>query len=79
MGRAGLVDSVLAVAIVANLLSYLLSIDPGTMLGTGYEAREIAAVLPLGAVLAGSSGRFWPGTARRRAKFAARLRWRGSR
>jgi hypothetical protein len=50
---AGLVDSVLAVAIVANLLSYLLSIDPGTMLGTGYEAREIAAVLPLGAVLAG--------------------------
>jgi hypothetical protein len=53
VGRAGLVDSVLAVAIVANLLSYLLSIDPGTVLGTGYEAREIAAVLPLGAVLAG--------------------------
>ncbi len=50
---AGLVDSVLAVAIVANLLSYLLSTDPGTVLGTGYEAREIAAVLPLGAVLVG--------------------------
>ena len=49
----GLVDSVLAVAIVANLLSYLLSNAPGTTLGTGYEAREIAAVLPLGAVLAG--------------------------
>jgi hypothetical protein len=61
---AGLVDSVLAVAIVANLLSYLLSIDPGTMLGTGYEAREIAAVLPLGAVLAGRI-------------FGPALRWRG--
>ena len=48
-----LVDSVLAVAIVANLLSYLLSIEPGTVLGTGYDAREIAAVLPYGAVLAG--------------------------
>jgi hypothetical protein len=47
------VDSVLAVAIVANLLSYLLSIEPGTVLGTGYDAREIAAVLPCGAVLAG--------------------------
>ena len=49
----GLVDSVLAVAIIANLVSYLLSIEPGTVLGTGYDAREIAAVLPLGAVLAG--------------------------
>ena len=46
-------DSVLAVAVVANLVSYLLSISPGTVLGTGYDAREIAAVLPLGAVLAG--------------------------
>src|SRR5450756_1625334 len=35
---ASLVDSVLAVAIVANLLSYLLSIEPGTVLGTGYDA-----------------------------------------
>jgi hypothetical protein len=50
---ADLVDSVLAVAIVANLVSYVLSIEPGTVVGTGYDAREIAAVLPLGAVLAG--------------------------
>jgi hypothetical protein len=48
-----LVDSVLAVAIVCNLVLYILSIEPGTVLGTGYNAREIAAVLPLGAVLAG--------------------------
>ncbi|HMD92467.1 MAG TPA: hypothetical protein VKG80_07470 [Trebonia sp.] len=48
-----LVDSVLAVAIVCNLVSYVISTDPGTILGTGYDAREIAAVLPLGAVLAG--------------------------
>jgi hypothetical protein len=47
------VDSVLAVAVIANLVSYLLSTSPGTVLGTGYDAREIAAVLPLGAVLAG--------------------------
>jgi hypothetical protein len=44
---------VLAVAVVANLLGYLVSTSPGTILGTGYDAREIAAVLPLGAVLAG--------------------------
>src|SRR6185437_9795266 len=50
---SGLVDSVLAVAIVANLVSYVFSTAPGTVLGTGYDAREIAAVLPLGAVLAG--------------------------
>ena len=48
-----LVDSVLAVAIVCNLVSYVISTEPGTVLGTGYDAREIAAVLPLGAVLAG--------------------------
>jgi hypothetical protein len=48
-----LVDSVLAVAVIANLVSYLLSTSPGTVIGTGYDAREIAAVLPLGAVLAG--------------------------
>jgi hypothetical protein len=48
-----LVDSVLAVAIACNLGLYILSIEPGTILGTGYNAREIAAVLPLGAVLAG--------------------------
>ena len=52
-GPADLVNSVLAVAIVANLASYVLSIEPGTVVGTGYDAREIAAVLPLGAVLAG--------------------------
>ncbi len=46
-------DSVLAVAVIANLVSYLVSISPGTVIGTGYDAREIAAVLPLGAVLAG--------------------------
>jgi hypothetical protein len=51
--RADLVDSVLAMAIVANLVSYVLSVEPGTVIGTGYDAREIAAVLPLGAVLAG--------------------------
>jgi hypothetical protein len=50
---ADLVDSVLAVAIACNLASYVLSIEPGTVLGTGYDAREIAAMLPLGAVLAG--------------------------
>ena len=32
---ADLVDSVLAVAIVANLTSYVLSIEPGTVVGTG--------------------------------------------
>jgi hypothetical protein len=52
-GTAQLVDSVLAVAVAANLVGYLLSTAPGTVLGTGYDAREIAAVLPLGAVLAG--------------------------
>ena len=52
-GKALLVDSVLAVAVIANLVSYLVSISPGTVIGTGYDAREIAAVLPLGAVLAG--------------------------
>jgi hypothetical protein len=50
---ADLVDGVLAVAIACNLISYILSIEPGTTLDTGYDAREIAAVLPLGAVLAG--------------------------
>ena len=50
---ADLVDSVLAVAIACNLISYVLSIEPGTIRGTGYPTREIAAVLPLGAVLAG--------------------------
>jgi len=52
-GDPDLVDSVLAVAITCNLILYILSIQPGTIQGTGYNAREIAAVLPLGAVLAG--------------------------
>ena len=59
----GLVDSVLAVAVVANLVSYLVSTTPGTIVGTGYDAREIAAVLPVGAVLAGRV--FGTGLARR--------------
>ena len=52
-GTTQLVDAVLAVAVIANLVSYAVSISPGTVIGTGYDAREIAAVLPLGAVLAG--------------------------
>ncbi|HVT66836.1 MAG TPA: hypothetical protein VHF26_03730 [Trebonia sp.] len=51
-GRADLVDSVLAVAVAANLVGYAASIEPGTAFNV-YSAREIAAVLPLGAVLAG--------------------------
>jgi hypothetical protein len=51
--EVALIDILLAVAMVANLVSYLVSTAPGTVLGTGYDAREIAAVLPLGAVLAG--------------------------
>jgi hypothetical protein len=50
---ADLVSGVLSVAIVGNLVSYLVTIDPGPSIGSGYAAREIAAVLPLGAVLAG--------------------------
>jgi hypothetical protein len=52
-GETHLVESVLAVAVVVNLVSYLLSTSAGTVIGSGYAAREIAAVLPLGAVLAG--------------------------
>ncbi len=44
-----LVVQVLAAAIVINVLSYTFSVLPGTYWGT----RQIAAVLPLGAVLAG--------------------------
>ena len=70
-GPADLVDSVLAVAIVANLASYVLSIEPGTVVGTGYDAREIAAVLPLGAVLAGRI--FGPVLARSLRRFPRRF------
>jgi hypothetical protein len=47
--RADLVVQVLAAAIVINLAFYAAS----TLTGTGYAAREIDAVLPMGAVLAG--------------------------
>jgi dipeptidyl-peptidase-4 len=50
---ADLVSGVLAAAIVCNLAGYVATSAPGTVFGTGYTAREIAAVLPLGAVLAG--------------------------
>jgi hypothetical protein len=45
----GLVDQVLLIAIVVNLASYALSTQASSVLST----REIVAVLPLGAVLAG--------------------------
>jgi hypothetical protein len=48
-----LVVQVLTAAIVVNLVTYIFSTLPGTIVGTGYPTREIAAVLPLGAVLAG--------------------------
>ncbi len=46
---ADLVVPVLAVGIVANLAFYVLSVVPATW----FDTREIAAVLPFGAVLAG--------------------------
>lgn len=48
-----LVSSVLAVAVCGNLAAFVFTTAGGTVIGTGYGAREIAAVLPLGAVLAG--------------------------
>jgi len=45
----GLVDQVLLTAVVVNLVSYVLSTQSGSVLAT----REIVAVLPFGAVLAG--------------------------
>ena len=48
-----LIIPVLAAAIVVNVATYAFSTLPGTAVGTGYATREIAAVLPLGAVLAG--------------------------
>jgi hypothetical protein len=47
-----LIDGILTAAIVINLASYLVSTAPGTAFD-GYNTREIVAVLPLGAVLAG--------------------------
>jgi hypothetical protein len=46
---ADLIVGVLAVGIVANLAFYILSVVPATW----FDTREIAAVLPFGAVLAG--------------------------
>src|SRR5580692_962503 len=46
---ADLIVPVLAVGIVANLAFYILSVVPATW----FDTREIAAVLPFGAVLAG--------------------------
>jgi hypothetical protein len=45
----GLLPAVLVVGIVVSLASFVPSIIPGTL----FDAREIAAVLPFGAVLAG--------------------------
>jgi hypothetical protein len=47
--RQSLVVQVVTVAIVVNLAAYMFSVLPGTYWGT----RQISAVLPLGAVLAG--------------------------
>lgn len=47
-----LIDGVLTAAILCNLAGYVLSTAPGTQF-SGFNAHEIAAVLPLGAVLAG--------------------------
>ena len=58
-----LVSSVLAVAICCNVAAYVLTTAPGTVIGAGYGAREIAAVLPLGAVLAGRELPVQPGGA----------------
>jgi hypothetical protein len=57
--RLDLVGQVLVAAIACNLAAYALSNSPGLSFGTGYEAREIAAVLPLGAVLAGRMAAPW--------------------
>jgi hypothetical protein len=52
---ADLVSPVLATAIVVNVAAYVLSVVPVTL----FDTREIVAVLPFGAVLA---GRMVPGT-----------------
>jgi hypothetical protein len=50
-----LISAVLATAIVVNIAAYVLSVDPVSV----FDTREIIAVLPFGAVLA---GRMVPGT-----------------
>jgi hypothetical protein len=47
--RAGLVDQVLAVAIIVNLVAYV----PSTLASGVLNAREFAVILPFGAALAG--------------------------
>jgi hypothetical protein len=49
LGSAGLIDQVLAVAIVVNLVVYV----PSTLASGVLNAREFAIVLPFGAALAG--------------------------
>ena len=44
-----LIAALLATAIVLNLAAYVFSIDPQTL----FDTREILALLPFGAVLAG--------------------------
>jgi hypothetical protein len=51
--RLDLVGQVLVVAIACTVAAYALSNTPGVVFGTGYGTREMAAVLPLGAALAG--------------------------
>jgi hypothetical protein len=69
--RLDLVGQVLVVAIVCAVAAYALSDTPGVVFGTGYGAREMAAVLPLGAALAGRmAGPLLAGRARRAAAAA---------
>ncbi len=70
--RLDLVGQVLVVAIVCTVAAYALSNTPGVAFGTGYGAREMAAVLPLGAALAGRmAGPLLLGRARRAQRAAA--------
>lgn len=74
--KLDLVSQVLVAGIVSTLAAYALSNTPGVVFGTGYAAREMAAVLPLGAALAGRMiGPWWPG---RNRSPAGAARWRGS-
>ena len=51
--RLDLVGQVLVATIACSVAAYALSSSPGVVFGTGYAAREMAAVLPVGAALAG--------------------------
>jgi len=66
-GRADLISDVMAVGLVVNLAGFVASIIPTTP----FDARELAAALPYGAVLAGRTFGPWlastrPGARRRR-------------